>query len=271
MHSLAGILKESASAFYSPQFYRRLAREGKGPGFLWMTVAALVSALFSALFLSRVVVPEVYNFFSKAPALMAQIPQITLQAGTLAIDRASPVIITLPGHPGLRAMIDTRLSAADIGRLGAVMEENNVFFIALKDGYAMPERRSAGGGVRIQSYLGKDSVTTQQELGLMGQSFSEKASWFTTKVSVLLVIAGLLFVWLYTFIATLLGGILTWVVNLGTKLDFSAALRVAAAARLPYAVLALGGFSPIIPRKFEWLLFLGYTLFAALSARRKEA
>lgn len=77
-------------AFFSTQFYRELAREGKGVGFVYMLALLAFSCSISPI---KELADFQMRLSQKGREIIEQIPSISINSGALSIDRESPCLV----------------------------------------------------------------------------------------------------------------------------------------------------------------------------------
>jgi hypothetical protein len=254
------VLHES---FYSRALYHDAAHAWTGTGIGVLACAVLLMGLISVAGL----VPHLGEYSRFKHHVLEQVPQATIQEGTLSIDEASPYVITAPDNTPL-LMIDTRdeIAALSIEDTLRLMKEKEVDAFAGKHNAIVIKR---GEEYRVYDYDRTDGanepLTFDKTQATQWASFAEMLG-----VPLLaLLMYGIVVV--YAIIQMLLYSLAALGINsaLKTRLNYSAMQRITVCALIPASllgtVLAVVGVD--LPFILCFILTLGYLVFGFKSTQ----
>jgi len=99
-----GIFHPLLLSFYSPSLYRDVAENWKGVGFLYLLLLLSLAWIHPIMRLQQTTVSLMQTL---GPAVLEQVPTITIRQGEVAISEPQPYVITIPGSDTPLAVIDT--------------------------------------------------------------------------------------------------------------------------------------------------------------------
>jgi uncharacterized protein DUF1189 len=253
-----GIFHPPALSFYSRSLYRDVAENWTGIGFLYLL-----------LLLAVCWIPPIVKFHrttsgvldTLGPAVLQQVPTITIKAGEVSIQEPQPYSVTVPGSDTPLLVIDTT---------GASTPENTqAFFLLTRNQLAV---RKNPRETRLYSLAGVQDLTLDRASAERALSFCKRyLAFFSYPVALLGSYAyRILQALIYAAIGILFANLVK------APLEFPQLLRLACVAMTP-AVLAdtlrgiLGYPSSLLWLFACFLLAMGYLLFAVSANTHPDA
>jgi len=271
--------KAIARSFYSGHFYGELARVHTGIGVVLISLLTLlITILFSLSFLLGGHYSHLREAISRLPALADTLPAITVKDGTLSIDKPVPYTLTLGSAPDeVHVVVDTNYKITDINALEGYMRQGKVILLVTADKVISRDiQKNEGEQAQIDNTLRisdlRDSrpfTMTHDNWRALGETVK---TWGMPMVLAIIFVAMFVGMFIANFIATIFSGVAVMVCDLIAKtgLEFPAALRLAAAFRIPVIVLSfipvLIGVHPLSGLTC-WALWGIYLVFAVWSVR----
>ncbi len=258
--SFFSFLKDIPQTFYSSGFYQRLLLSGKGWGFGFILVATLISAIQ----INFIFLPAMRPLMEEATALFQNLPEVTLENGTLIVQGETPQTFALlekEANGPLIFVIDTRIDMTDEAALQKKMAEEKILFIAGKDHFVIYNAEQKT--IKISAFDPAQNVTMTHEKWV---ALGEKIKAFLLPLSSFTLMGLLLMTHLFT---AFLGALLILIVAPLFKLRpiLPDAMRLASAAKIPVAVIFLIA-TPYPP--FQVAIWFGFVAFGLLSARQGQ-
>ncbi len=251
------IFKAPLFAFYSRDFYRQTARQGKGSGLLYLFVLVLVSNILSTASGSLHLISSLDNS-PEFNEIVAKMPDISIKEGKLSINKESPYELKFKNpQSGKEVLIvfDTSGKKQNYEEAKAVLSQEGIVFEGQESviPWSMP---TSGKDFELPASKIKDSLKS---------------------ISLLIFFLGLAFTPLFylghILLALLYG--LTGLVMDRNKLGFKTSLRMASVAMTPSVVLTTLFYvfycKPEIWELLTVPLTLGYLFFAFNSLLEAEA
>ena len=244
-------------AFFFRDVYRDAARGWKGAGILYILLLAGIACLAVVVRIQATVSGYARH---EAPALIAQLPTITIERGIVSVDRPGPIVIR--DRKGNEvAIIDTTASVTGL-------EGRTAYLLLTRD--HLVARKSASETRIMTLERVQHFVLTR-----------ERISGWVRRVEVWFAVLAAPFILIGFYLARLLQQLLTAVVTLlvanarRVPVDFAAAMRLAALAITPATLVLdlLGYMGARIPFSSGlWCLFtIGYVVFAVNACRAEPA
>lgn len=244
-------------AFFLRDVYRDAARGWKGAGVLYILLLAGVACLAVVVRIQATVSGVARH---EAPALIAQLPTITVERGIVSIDRPGPII--LRDRKGNEvAIIDTTASVA-------TLEQRTAYVLLTRD--HLIARKSASETRIMTLERVQHFVLTRERI----------SGWVRTAEALFAVLAAP-FILIGICVARLFQQLLTALVTLlvanvrKVPVDFAAAMRLAALALTPATLVLdlLGYVGARIPfSSLLWcLITIGYVVFGVNACRAEPA
>lgn len=255
-------LKKLAGTFYAPPVYNGIARDEQGIGarYILLTTAAMLAVVMITVFKSGI-----FDIgFKKLPAVMQTFPVVTIRDSKLSIDKPVPYTITLP-ETEVKAVVDTNYHMQDLATLATKMEREKIVVLVTESAFIT---RTQDGELRVKDFAGMklgDGVITHETWDKLADML---ATWgLPVLVTFIIVFSGAA-IFLYGLIATFMSAVVVSLLSaiLRTNLAFDAAMRLAAAARVPVTVITL---LPFVSVGLSWGIWLAYIVFATWSTRMK--
>jgi hypothetical protein len=245
-------------SFASADVYRDAARHWRGAGMIYLlTLAAVMTVLL--VIKMHVAIDRVAT--REAPPLISQLPRITVHKGEVSVDVRTPYVIHAPETGKEVAIIDTS---------GTVTSLEGLEALALLTRRSVMVRRN-----NAETRVFDLSSVEHFELGpeRAGRWARAAAAWLAPLCAPF-ILAGVYL--LRLFQALIAAGLLLLVASVQrVKLDFAAAMRVAALAITPPTLLldGVGFFGVKIPfSTFLWIgLCVAWMMFAVRALVRSEA
>lgn len=242
--------------FFSKDLYADIGLNWKGVNFLYLLLLLAVCGVGAMVKIHR----DLNNFVTNdAPALIDQVPEITIYDGQVSIKEDQPYYITAPDSGEVLIIIDTT------GKIKS-LEETEAFCLLTKNKVITKKNEFQNDSYDL-STIKSFSVNSEQITG-----WAKFGGKFAAPVIYPFVLIGsyvyrIVQVLIYAAVGMLLASICK------TKLSYAALIRLAVAAITPgiivYTILALAGNA--IP--FYWYLIaaMGYLFFAVKSVSGAQA
>jgi hypothetical protein len=279
---MTGTLAGAVQSFYSGTFYGELARRGRGIGMRFILLLTLVMlALYYVAFRAGGGYDAVHAMLERLPEKASELPSLTVADGKLSIDRPVPYKFDVGLAPDdAWIVIDTNYKITDVDALEKYMRDNNIIVLLTADKVVMLDyHANAGGktvatsGVRISDI--KDN-SQSQSFSVTHADWQSLAQWIKARGMAVLfwsMFTGMLIgLFILNFLAMLFSAVAVMILDLIARngLEFPAAMRLAAAARIPVTVISalplLVGRTPL-EGGTGWLLWLIYLVFAVWAVK----
>lgn len=251
-------LKSLPLTFYSVPFYQTLVKSGKNIGLGFLLVATFLNLFQLAFSFTE----PVRAFLDEREAIFESLPAIKIQNGKLETDPPAPVEIKflekVDGGP-IRIVFDMSSERTDADALGPKMDEEKIAVMATKD------------KIIIRDFGNKKSETTEvqtlQDTEITHEKWREIGNFVASLFLPSLAAFSTGFLFLSHLLTAFFGGVLLFIMAPFFKLDvpFVGLLRLAAAAKVPVAVVSL--FASGLPL-IHLLLWFGFAAFGLLACRK---
>ncbi len=257
-------IKSIPQLFYSQPFYANLILRGKGIGWRFILLQAALYFIFSmaVTFWGQ----SLSAYQKNIDNVFAQIPGVTIKDNRLSIDRPSPVTVAIPDKQGksTNVVFDTNDRARDDAKIIEEMTSKNISMLLTKDFVASLSTQKNGKTVlNYETYAKYDDLSvTHDDFVMIGKNLVSLMAMASLGVSFVLACLGALLKAVFVKLFSLF---------FSMKLDFSAAMRLAAAASIPVGVLKilLVPFHLPISATVGLLISLTFACFGLISADRE--
>ena len=270
--------KAVALSFYSGSFYGELARRGKGIGIGLVSLLSLLMCMgfFLTLFASGLY-SDARDGLANLSALSETLPAITVQDGKLSIDKPSPYTLTFGKAPDdEHIVIDTSYKETDSGAIRKYMDQHRIMLLVTANKMMRYVHHSEDGQAQAGGDLQISELKDTQPFSITHDNWRALAAsangWGMPLLTLFAFVTMFIGVFLYNLFATLFSGIAVMFFDFAaqTNLEFSAALRLASAFRIPVTFLSvvpvLLGMYPLVGIS-GWILWMLYLGFAVWSVR----
>jgi hypothetical protein len=150
-------------AFFSPAFYADVAAHWRGLAFVHLLLVLLISA---AVYMTHFHTLVSVFMAEKAPPIIAQIPEILIQNGTVRVDVVEPYTIYQPDSGKIFAVIDTT------GKISSLKQTDAVLLLT---GSRLAARLSASD-IRVLDLSSIESLRINQ--AAVSQWLQDAQKWF---------------------------------------------------------------------------------------------
>ncbi|NDE90264.1 MAG: DUF1189 domain-containing protein [Alphaproteobacteria bacterium] len=212
--------------FYSPDFYAALIRKGKGIGISFILMIALIDFIGVMVMLARLV-PDLNNHMTN---ITAQLPALSINEGVLKMEKPSPYYIQIDGKNIV--MFDTSGPSKELANVSKILGENKIQMLVTSEFVAMQKSNAALEIYRFDDTKFKNITITQDKWIEVGQQIGV---WVVPVAFAVMAFAFILIAFVATFIKALIVRLMA--IFLRNPPDFSAAMRLAAAAAIPAVTL----------------------------------
>ncbi|MDD3371602.1 MAG: DUF1189 family protein [Alphaproteobacteria bacterium] len=257
--------KNVIETFYSKSFYANLILRGKGIGGAYILLKAFLAMcvpVFLILFSS--------GWRQTVESVVAQFPEVRIEASKLSIDRPSPYVIDLPidKKEAPKIVFDTGYQEADAGKVDIEMATKKILVLVTSNYVAFKKKNQ----VDFYYFNNYDE--------LKGRSyFIDQDRWMAFHHTVLrygvplVVVAIVLVSFGSEFVGTAIFSMLALLFSafFSIKLDFSTAMRLAAASAIPgvFIEMAFGAFKAHPFLGFFFLLHALFIIYGMVSAQKE--
>jgi hypothetical protein len=266
---MTGFFKEIFSSLYDSSTYGEVAREKQGIGATFMLFLTVLTMAFASVLIAAGYAAA-KDAINSVPAIVADLPAMTIKDGKLTIDKPVPYEVKLGSGPDMmRIVIDTNYKIADLGALHEKMKQEKIISLITADAIVVPGQNDE---LKVE-----DLKDVQQPVMIDHAGWQKLAQvlkdWGIAFLAGSFAIFGFIGLFLFNLIATFCTAIVVTIAGAmaGAALAFDASMRLAALLRIPVTIisyiLSLIGLTWHIVA-IGWLLWFGYIIFAVVAAKR---
>jgi hypothetical protein len=259
---MRNFFKTLYSSFYDKELYAQAAHNGSGSGLGILAKLALVGSILIAFALFGALSSNSYSKFKKE--FIVQIPTVTIQKGTLEIDKPSPYYIKFQDTPEV-AVIDTSLatSAKTLDALITDMNTNKIRVLATRTKIITIKEN---GEYQIKGYPESDEKISFSQTDV--KDFLRILEIFFIPFIALFMF---IFLFVYKLIQAVIYSLFTLVFDKFVKnnLEYDAILRITVLAILPSTIfgVVLMFFGSDLPFLLSLICNLVFIFFGLKSAK----
>jgi len=236
-------------SFYSPSLYRDVAQNWKGVGFLYLLLLLSLAWIHPIVRLQQTAVGLMQTL---GPAVLEQVPTITIRQGEVSIAEPQPYVIEVPGSDTPLAVIDTT---------GQTTPENTQAFLLLTKHQAIVRKNRYE--TRTYELSGIQELTVDRTTA--ERILDGCRRWLAVLAYPLAVLGSCVYRILQVLIYAAIG--LLFARLLKTPLEYPELLRLSSVGITPAVVAntlrgAAGYSSSLVWWFFCFLISMGYLLFA---------
>jgi hypothetical protein len=259
---MSNFFKTLYRSFYDKELYAAAAHSGSGSGLGILAKLALVGSILIAIALFSALGSNSYSKFKKE--FIVQIPTVTIQNGTLEIDKPSPYYIKFQDTPEV-VVIDTSpaTSAKTLDDLLKDMHANKIKILATKTKFISIKE---DGEYQIKGYPESAEKLTFNQTDVKG--------WLRILEIIFIPIIALfmfIFLFVYKLMQAVIYSLFTLVFDKFVKnnLEYDAILRITVLAILPSTIfgVALMFFGSDLPFLLSIICNLVFIFFGLKSAK----
>lgn len=245
-------------SFFSPDFYNAEARQEKGIGAQFIAALSAVIMLVAVWHMQKIW-PDLRAGFDRLPAVMSDLPVVTIKDHKLSIDKPVPYTVPL-GGTDFKFVIDTGYKAGDLAALKEKMVKENIFLFVTQDAFI-----GRGNDDKLEVH----NFDKAQDVVVTHESWMKLAEVLNGYIGVMILIGALSVyagIFIFNLIATFLSAVVTAILSalLRAGVEFDAAMRLTAAARVPATIFAM---LPFVSAAVGWLFWFAYLVFGVWSCR----
>ena len=220
---------------------------------------------------------EVREVLARLPGLADALPAITIKDGELSIDKPVPYTLTQGTAPDeAHIVFDTNYKITDLHALERYMQQGRIaLLITARAAITRDVQKTADQKLQVEDVFDISDLERQPSFTITHAVWHTLAelvkNWGTPALLVIASIMMFLYVFINNFLATVSSAIAVYILDCVARvhLEFSAAMRLAAAFRIPVVILSMlpAAIDIDIPNRILCMLYL---IFAMWSVRRYD-
>lgn len=257
---MIAFLKSLAGTFYSADFYKNLALNGRGIGMRFIFVAIFLSLI------ATLHTPTLDAFFKNQHEIFASLPDMRIRGGVLSVQGETPLhydLLTEAQGGPLRVVIDPSVDTLDKAEIRKRMDADHLFVLVGARALAIYDLGSKDVSLTTFEKTA-DKDLTAETWRSMGQMVD-----MLVATGLMTVFAG--FGFLFHLATVFLGATLVMPLSRlvsGVPLTYKASLRLTAASKVPVAFI---GALPLTSMPaLQVLIWFGFAAFGLLALRTKR-